>query len=75
MHPDVDEEADCGTINNWSDEELPEDKRNDLLVKVPKAVRQSVRRAHRGLGHPTRRVFLKMLRRGDASEAALEYAK
>ena len=75
MQPDVDEDKGDYDIGNWSEEELPQDKRGDLLIKVPKDVRQSVRRAHRGLGHPTRKAFLKMMRLGNASEVALEYAK
>ena len=38
-------------------------------------MRRSVRRAHRGLGHPSRKIFLKMLRLANATEAALLYAK
>ena len=48
MHPDLHEENE--DIQNWSEEKMPEDKRADLLTKVPKDVRRSVRRAHRGLG-------------------------
>ena len=36
MHPDPDEETE--DIQNWSEEELPKDKRADLLIKVPKDV-------------------------------------
>ena len=60
MHPDVDEERE--DFENWSEQELPEATRADVVRRVPKEIRRSVRRAHRGLGHPTRQAFLKMLR-------------
>ncbi len=52
MHPEIDEDIDmedgdaedCDKESpNWSEEELPPDKRADLLVKVPKEVRIYVR--------------------------------
>ena len=79
-HPDLGEDVDTNSadavgVANWLEEELPRDKRADLLTKAPKEVRRSVRRAHRGLGHPSRKTFLKTLRLGSATEAALLYAK
>ena len=73
MHPDVDEERE--DIENWSEEELPESTRAEVLRKVPQEIRRSVRRAHRGLGHPTRKAFLKMLRLANSTEKAIQYAK
>ena len=57
MHPALDEEQE-----QWSDQELPEGLREDILMRVPRAVRRSVRRAHRGLGHPSRVAFMHMMR-------------
>ena len=58
MRPQVDEEMEHPQAN-WSDNEIPMEKREEILAEVPKEVRQSVRRAHRGLGHPSKSLFLK----------------
>ncbi len=75
MHPAVDEEREDDRKLNWSENEIPEDKRDGILTRVSKEIRRSVRRAHRGLGHPSRRTFTKMLRLGRASPPALLYAQ
>ena len=74
MHPDRDEDRN-GDYENWSEEEIPKYKREEILAKVPKAVRQSVRRAHQGLGHLSRATFLKILRVARTTSAAITYAK
>ncbi len=77
MHPEIDEEQnetdgeEAVEIQNWSDMELPSEKREDILTKVPQQVRRAVRKSHRGLGHPSKQVFLKMLKVGNVSQAAL----
>ncbi len=81
MHPEIDEEQheasgeEAVEINNWSDMELPSDRREDILAKVPQHVRISVRKSHRGLGHPSKQVCLNMLKLGSTSQAALLYAR
>ena len=60
---------------NWSDNEIPSEQREDLLRKVPKATRQEVRRTHNGLGHPSRTTLLRLMKLGNASPAALAYAR
>lgn len=60
---------------SWSEEELPDDKRVEMLAKVPPEVRRAVRRTHLDLGHPSRQTFLDMMKLGGASVAAQSYAK
>ena len=74
MHPDRDEERN-NDLENWSEEEINKDKREEIRTSVPQKVRQAVRRMHRGLGHPSRTTFLKMLKLGGASKAACSYAR
>ena len=38
-------------------------------------MRRAVRKAHRVVGHPSRKVFVNMLRLGQAHKAAIDYAK
>ena len=59
----------------WSENEIPERVRQEILAKVRRKVRQQVRRTHRGLGHPSKETMLRMMRLGGASPAALEYVK
>lgn len=56
---------------NWSDNEIPTEQREDLLRKVLKAIR----RTHNGLGHPARTTLLRMMKLGNASPAAMAYAR
>ena len=63
------------TIENWSDNEIPESERARILESIPIDIRKEVRRTHSGLGHPEKTVFLRMLRLGGAAPEALEYAK
>ena len=60
---------------SWSENEIPEAVREEILEKVPARVRRQVRRTHRGLGHPGRETMLRMMRLGGASPAALQYAR
>ena len=70
------ENAGDGVCNDdWSANELPADLRHDVMQKIPKEIRRQVRKAHVGLGHPSRTTFLRMMKLGGASPAALEYAK
>ena len=66
------EAATPGSAESWSASELPESKREQLMKDVPRALRQQVRKTHVGLGHPTKEVFLRMLRLGGASPVAQE---
>jgi hypothetical protein len=61
--------------DEWSANELPEKVREEVYAKIPRAVRRGVRKAHVGLGHPSRGTFLRMMRLGGASPGAMEYAK
>ena len=63
------------TVGNWSDLEIPEADREQILEKVPRDIRREVRRTRSGLGHPERTVFLHMLKIGGASPEALENVK
>lgn len=74
MHPDVDEDLN-DEQENWSEAEIPKDKRETITRNFPQAVRQAVRRMHRGLGHPSWSTFLKMMKLGGASTKALDDAK
>ena len=74
MHPDLDEDRN-DEYDNWSEEEIPENQREEIATKVPTSVRKSVRRMHRGLGHPSRSTFFKMSRIAGATDAAIIYAK
>ena len=67
--------GDCVCNDDWSANELPADLRHDLLQQIPKEIRRQVRKAHVGLGHPSKTTFLRMMKLGGASPAALEYAK
>ena len=53
---DPDEEME----NSWSHEEVPL-KHREILKRVPKRIRQHIRRTHRGLGHPSRETIVKMI--------------
>jgi hypothetical protein len=68
-------DADDEVQDDWSSNELPKAVRAELYEKIPKEIRQGVRKAHIGLGHPSRGTFLRMLRLGGATPAAVEYAK
>ncbi len=61
--------------NNWSDQELPPAVRHDIMARVPKVIRREARRQHNGLGHPSEQASLRMLRLGNASDAASKYAQ
>ena len=74
MHPAVDEGS--GSEHPyWSDMEIPGHCRREIESKTTRKMRRAVRKAHRGLGHPSREVFVKMLRLGQAQKAAIDYAK
>ena len=60
---------------NWSDQEIPEECRRDLISKTTRNQRKAVRKAHRGLGLPGREVFVKMLRLAGAHQNAIVYAR
>ena len=73
---DYDPDAEApDSAESWSARELPEANRERLMRDVPRALRQQVRKTHIGLGHPTKEVFLRMLRLGGASPIAQEYAR
>ena len=69
-HPSIDEES-MDEHPNWSDQEIPEDCRRNLMSKTTRKQRKGVRKAHRGLGHPSRPVFVKMLRLAGAHQSAV----
>eukprot|EP00971_Amphidinium_carterae_P050827 1000886-Amphidinium_carterae.1 len=56
-------------------EELPEGDREQLVRLANAGVRKAVRRAHAALGHPHRRVLIRMLQLSGASRPAVEYAR
>ena len=60
---------------NWSEMEIPEHFRQEMLQKVDTSTRRMVRKAHRGLGHPGRTTMLRMMKLGGASAEAIRYAK
>jgi hypothetical protein len=60
---------------NWSDEEVPRPHRTDILQSVPAAVRREVRKAHNGLGHPSKTSCLRMMHLANAIAAAERYDK
>ena len=60
MHSQVDEEME-EPHGNWSEREIPIDKREEILAEVPQEVRRSVRRAYRRLGHPSKSTFMRMM--------------
>ncbi|MFM7984158.1 MAG: hypothetical protein ACKPKO_33015, partial [Candidatus Fonsibacter sp.] len=68
-------DADDALQDDWSAHELPEKDREDVYQRIPKQIRRAVRKAHCGLGHPSRGSFLRMMRLGGASPAAMEYAR
>lgn len=61
--------------DEWSAQEVPEKFREEVLKRIPRAIRREVRRMHHGLGHPKRTTFLRMLRLGGATAPSMEYAK
>ena len=65
MHPVVDEES-GSERPYWSGMEIPEHCRRDIKSKTTRNMRRAVRKEHRGLGHPSRDVFINMLRLGQA---------
>eukprot|EP00971_Amphidinium_carterae_P327519 6458931-Amphidinium_carterae.1 len=56
-------------------EELPEEDREQLARLANSSVRRGVRRAHAALGHPHKRVLVRMLQLAGASRPAVEYAR
>ncbi len=61
-------------LGNWSANEVaPADRARAKLV--PRKVRQQVRKAHNGLGHPSKPVQLRMFRLGGVSQDAMDYLK
>ncbi len=60
---------------NWSDEEIPRPVRAAILQDIPANIRREVRKAHNGLGHPSKVTFLKMMHLANATEAAKRFAK
>ena len=59
----------------WSENEIPEGERREILDEVPGKIRRQVRKTHRGFGHPGRETMLRMMRLGGASPAAIRYAR
>lgn len=60
---------------NWSDQQIPEDCRRYLTSATTRKQRKAVRKAHRGLGHPSREAFVKMIRLAGAHQNAIAYAR
>jgi len=60
---------------DWSANELPAAVREDMMQRIPRDIRRNIRKAHVGLGHPAQQTFMRMLKLGGASPAALEYAR
>ena len=58
--------------DDWSSNELPEMLREELYQKTPKETRRAIRKAHCGLGHPSRSTFVRMLRLGGATPGVCE---
>ena len=57
MHPVVDEES--GSEHpSWSGMEIPEPFRREITSKTTRKMRRAVRKAHRGLPHLSRQVFV-----------------
>ena len=54
---------------------IPEMYRREVKGKTTRKVRRTVRKVQRGFGHPSKEVFLMMLRLANASGAAIAYAK
>ena len=48
--------------NNWSEQEVPEHARAEILEKVTPETRRTVRKMHRGLGHPERGTMLRLMK-------------
>jgi hypothetical protein len=61
--------------NNWSEQEVPEHARAEILEKVTPETCRTVRRMHRGLGHPERGTMLRLMKLSGASSTAVKYAK
>ncbi|MEC9378943.1 MAG: hypothetical protein VX528_08260, partial [Candidatus Latescibacterota bacterium] len=72
---DADDEADF--MNEEERDEVEQDEGTDAISarQCPVPVRCGVRRAHCNLGHPSRPKFLRMMRFGNCTKAAIEYAK
>ena len=68
-------DADETAQDDWSSHELPERARAELYGRIPRETRQAARKAHRGLGNPSKDAFLRMLRLGGATPVAMEYAR
>jgi hypothetical protein len=68
-------EATRNDLGNWSDQELPQHLREDVLNTVPAHVRREVRKAHNGLGHPHKTTFLRMMKLANATPVSIKYAK
>ena len=73
-HPSIDEES-MDEHPNWSDQEIPEDCGRNLISNTTRKQRKAVRRAHRGLGHPSRESFVNMVRLAGAHHNAIAYAR
>ena len=74
MHPIIDEES-GDEHPYWSGMEIPETYRREINGNTTPQVRRAVRKVHRGVGHPSKEVFLNMLRLANASGAVIAYAK
>ena len=74
MHPEEEQEPQDEEAN-WSEQAIPAKHRQDILAKVPRAVRRAVRQAHKGLGHPSQATFRRMLKLGGATQMAQLYAR
>ena len=61
--------------HNFREIEIPSEHREHVTAIVSPEVRRSVRVALGGFGHPLFGKYLRMLRLGGATHAALEYAK
>jgi hypothetical protein len=57
------------------DECMPPDLRTGKDVGTPREIREAVRKAHNGLGHPDRKIMLRMMKLSGASPAAVQFAK
>jgi hypothetical protein len=68
-------EASREDVGNWSDQEIPDKYRKEVLAEVPAHIRREVRKAHNGLGHPAKTTFLRMMKLGNATDVAIKYAK
>ena len=55
--------------------EIPEHCCRDIKSKTTREMRRALRKAYRGLGHPSREAFAKMRRLGQARKGAIGDAK